>query len=93
MHPISVWVLQISILANQQNGKDTHIRSCLVWGPKSDDQRELDAVPVPMESVTLRGDDQQEDDDEDESDNDDSWVDLGRTSNNPEVASLWRSLR
>lgn len=29
-----MWVVQIAILANQQNGKDTHIRSCLIWGPR-----------------------------------------------------------
>ncbi|CAO1627347.1 unnamed protein product [Sympodiomycopsis kandeliae] len=34
LQPIHTWMIQISILANHQNGKDTHVRSCLVWGPK-----------------------------------------------------------
>lgn len=32
--PIHTWVIQISVLANHQNGKDTHVRGCLVWGPR-----------------------------------------------------------
>ncbi|PWN28117.1 galactose-binding like protein, partial [Jaminaea rosea] len=31
--PIWTWMIQISVLANHQNGKDTHVRGCLVWGP------------------------------------------------------------
>ncbi|WFD06834.1 hypothetical protein MVES1_002188 [Malassezia vespertilionis] len=42
MQPIDVFVLQICILGNHLNGKDTHIRSMKVFGPSS-----LDAVPPP----------------------------------------------
>lgn len=34
--PIHTWLVQISILANHQNGKDTHVRGCLIWGPRDD---------------------------------------------------------
>ena len=32
---IRVWLLQVCILANHLNGKDTHIRRLIVFGPKS----------------------------------------------------------
>lgn len=32
---IWVWLLQVCILANHLNGKDTHIRRLVVFGPKS----------------------------------------------------------
>ncbi len=31
---IRVWLLQVCILANHLNGKDTHIRRLIVFGPK-----------------------------------------------------------
>lgn len=32
---IKVWLLQVCILANHLNGKDTHIRRIIVFGPKT----------------------------------------------------------
>lgn len=48
--PIHTWMIQISILANHQNGKDTHVRSCLVWGPREAEMEseEADARPMGM---------------------------------------------
>lgn len=43
LKPIDVWCLQIRILGNHQNGKDTHIRSCLIWGPPREGQDEAGA--------------------------------------------------
>lgn len=39
IQPIYTWMIQIAILANHQNGKDTHVRSCLVWGPRENTQQ------------------------------------------------------
>ncbi|KAN0060278.1 hypothetical protein ACQY0O_007607 [Thecaphora frezii] len=35
---IACWSLQVCVLANHLNGKDTHVRRCVVWGPKGEDQ-------------------------------------------------------
>lgn len=32
--PLFVYVLQVVIAANHQNGKDTHVRGLVVLGPK-----------------------------------------------------------
>lgn len=31
-----VWILQVAVLANHQNGRDTHIRQMQVFGPRVD---------------------------------------------------------
>ncbi|CAO1613403.1 unnamed protein product [Parajaminaea phylloscopi] len=50
--PIHTWMLQISVLANHQNGKDTHVRGCLVWGPSKDPQRDgIIAETIPVRSA------------------------------------------
>ncbi len=37
--------LQVAVLANHQNGRDTHIRLIRVYGPRSD--------PVPLAALNL----------------------------------------
>jgi anaphase-promoting complex subunit 10 len=34
-HPIRAAVLQVAVLANHQNGRDTHVRQALLFGPRS----------------------------------------------------------
>lgn len=96
LQSISVWVLQIAILANQQNGKDTHIRGCLVWGPKrgkGGGGEEEVAVAAAGEEGTSEAAATIKKEEDDLSE--DSWEDLGRasSSNNQADAALWRSLR
>lgn len=43
LQPIHTWMIQVSILANHQNGKDTHVRGCLVWGPRETSTSAADA--------------------------------------------------
>jgi hypothetical protein len=33
--PISAFLIQITVVANHLNGKDTHIRGLRIWGPES----------------------------------------------------------
>lgn len=33
---ISAWILQLAVLSNHQNGRDTHIRQMKVYGPRVD---------------------------------------------------------
>ncbi|KAL7417693.1 anaphase-promoting complex, subunit 10/DOC domain-containing protein [Mrakia frigida] len=43
--PIPAFLLQIVVVANHLNGKDSHVRGLKVWGPKADMDPEVDDYP------------------------------------------------
>lgn len=50
LQPIEMFVLQVSILGNHLNGKDTHIRGMKVFGPPASGMLN---VPRPMRSASI----------------------------------------
>lgn len=101
LEPIWTWMIQISVLANHQNGKDTHVRGCLVWGPKEGQGQGqgLGGASEPVTSIPAapgEGEDiMQEDDEEDE-----AYESRGAVNGAAQQArnqrggqAFWRSLR
>ncbi|PWY97553.1 galactose-binding like protein [Testicularia cyperi] len=50
---IHVWLIQICILANHLNGKDTHVRRLMVFGPKTANDHQ-DRIPGPSAKRALQ---------------------------------------
>ena len=40
---IWVWLVQVCVLANHLNGKDTHIRRMIIWGPPQSPSQDASA--------------------------------------------------
>ncbi|KAK0522084.1 hypothetical protein OC842_006572 [Tilletia horrida] len=49
--PIHAWLLQICILGNHLNGKDTHVRGIHIFGPPQEVPTALLAPPAPLPST------------------------------------------
>ncbi|GLC49122.1 Anaphase-promoting complex subunit 10 [Pleodorina starrii] len=39
--PLKAFYLQLAVLANHQNGRDTHIRQVKIWSPRTDSNKTL----------------------------------------------------
>lgn len=102
LEPIWTWMIQISVLANHQNGKDTHVRGCLVWGPKEKQragpvhqQQHGSSVgdgAVRVAAAATVGEDESMADEEDDDEQEDGNSDAA-THGSQRNESLFRSLR
>jgi anaphase-promoting complex subunit 10 len=48
--PLSAFCLELGILSNHQNGRDTHIRLIHIYGPRQDPLKKLLGLPLEMRS-------------------------------------------
>mmetsp|Transcript_29147 Transcript_29147/g.74366 ORF Transcript_29147/g.74366 Transcript_29147/m.74366 type:complete len:189 (-) Transcript_29147:370-936(-) len=51
--PLRAFFLQLAVLANHQNGRDTHIREVKVYGPRADPTRALLGMPLGLTSSEM----------------------------------------
>ncbi|KIP10971.1 hypothetical protein PHLGIDRAFT_114893 [Phlebiopsis gigantea 11061_1 CR5-6] len=51
--PVHAYVIQVIIVANHMNGKDTHVRGLLVLGPKEEEKDDVDD-PFPFVSPSFK---------------------------------------
>ena len=53
--PISAFCMQVAILTNHQNGRDTHVRQVLIFGPRMDDTEAALGLPLKMSDKLAPG--------------------------------------
>lgn len=46
MLPLRAFFLQLAVLSNHQNGRDTHVREVRVYGPRVDPYRAMLSLPL-----------------------------------------------
>jgi len=49
--PLSAFFLQVAILTNHQNGRDTHVREVRVFGPRRTEMESIVGLPLKMGST------------------------------------------